>query len=74
VDRIECELLEMFANPEVRKRYYAIVDIADIEENEFNLNIPRYVDTFGPEEEIQITAAIGEFEDALASEVNVTQS
>ena len=28
--------------------------IADLEENEFNLNIPRYVDTFEEEEEIDI--------------------
>lgn len=28
----------------------------EIKENEFNLNIPRYVDTFEPEEEIDIVA------------------
>lgn len=28
----------------------------ELEENEFNLNIPRYVDTFEPEEEIDIAA------------------
>ena len=28
VDRVEAELLEMFANPELRKRYFAIVDLA----------------------------------------------
>ena len=49
---VETELLRMFADPELRKRYFAIVDMDDIEENEFNLNIPRYVDTFEPEEQI----------------------
>jgi type I restriction enzyme M protein len=56
VDRVEAELLEMFANVELRKRYHAIVDVAEIEENEFNLNIPRYVDTFEPEEEIDFSS------------------
>jgi type I restriction enzyme M protein len=29
---------------------------AEIQENEYNLNIPRYVDTFEPEEEIDVAA------------------
>jgi type I restriction enzyme M protein len=35
---------------------------AEIEENEFNLNIPRYVDTFEPEPEIDIAATQKEIE------------
>jgi type I restriction enzyme M protein len=58
VDRVEAELLEMFANPDQRKRYHAIVDLAEIEENEFSLNIPRYVETFEPEQEISISDAL----------------
>jgi type I restriction enzyme M protein len=57
LDRVEAELLEMFADPELRKRYFAIVDMAEIEENEFNLNIPRYVETFEPEEAIKLEEA-----------------
>ena len=38
---VETELLQMFADPELRKRYFAIADMEDIEENEFNLKIPR---------------------------------
>ena len=68
VDRVEVELLKMFADPELRKRYFSIVDLAEIEENEFNLNIPRYVDTFEPEEEIEITEAASLLRDALAAE------
>lgn len=36
---------------------------AEIEENEFNLNIPRYVDTFEEEEEIDIRAVQKEIDD-----------
>ena len=57
----------MFADPELRKRYFAIVDMEELEENEFNLNIPRYVDTFEPEEKIDLQEAIEDFETANES-------
>ena len=57
VDAVEVELLAMFADPEQRKRYFAIVDMEEIAENDFNLNIPRYVDTFEPDEEINLAEA-----------------
>lgn len=68
---VETELLQMFADPELRKRYFAIVDIDDIEENEFNLNIPRYVDTFEPEEQIDLKTAIKDFQKAISEENKV---
>ena len=64
VDRVEAELLEMFANREPYKRCYTIVDLAEIEENEFNVNIPRYVDASEPEEEIRLADAAGELKAA----------
>ena len=71
---VETELLQMFANPELRKRYFAIVDMDDIEENEFNLNIPRYVDTFEPEEQIDLQEAIRDFQKAIQTESETMQS
>ena len=71
---VETELLQMFANPELRKRYFAIVDMDDIEENEFNLNIPRYVDTFEPEEQIDLQEAICDFQKAMQTESETMQS
>ena len=71
---VEMELLQMFADPELRKRYFAIVDMDDIEENEFNLNIPRYVDTFEPEEQIDLQEAIRDFQNAMQTESNAMQS
>jgi type I restriction enzyme M protein len=73
VDRVEAELLEMFANPELRKRYHAIVDLAEIEENEFNLNIPRYVDTFPPEQRIEVADALRELREAQSAELAADQ-
>lgn len=71
---VEAELLQMFADPELRKRYFAIVDMDDIEENEFNLNIPRYVDTFEPEEQIDLQEAIRDFQKAMQKESETMQS
>ena len=61
----------MFADPEQRKRYFAIVDMEELAENEFNLNIPRYVDTFEPEEEIDLREAIEDFKKFLNSEIEI---
>ena len=71
IDQVETELLNMYVDPDLRKRYFAIVDIEELEENEFNLNIPRYVDTYEPEEEIDLNEAVKEFEIALKSESEV---
>ena len=64
IESVKNELLAMFADPELRKRYFSIVDMDELEENEYNLNIPRYVDTFEPEEEIDLQEALLEFEKA----------
>ena len=65
IEDVEKELMEVLNNSELSKRYYSVVDMEEIEENEFNLNIPRYVDTFEPEEEIDLSIAIKEFHQAL---------
>ncbi len=69
VDSVETELLEMLANPDLRKRYFAIADITDIEENEFSLNMPRYVDTLDPEVEVDLVNAAGQLQEAWDEEV-----
>lgn len=43
-------------------KYAHVADVAEIKENDFNLNIPRYVDTFEEEEEINIDAVQREIE------------
>jgi type I restriction enzyme M protein len=63
----------MFANPELRKRYHAIVDLAEIEESDCSLHVPRYVDTFEPEEEIPLNHAKAVFADATRTEQQLTE-
>lgn len=74
IDDVEVELLNMFDDPELRKCYFSVVDMAELEENEFNLNIPRYVDTFEPEEEIDLKQAIEEFSSAINTEALLEDS
>ncbi len=74
VDDVADELLAMFVDPEQRKRYFAIVEREELEENEFNLNIPRYVDTFEPEEEIDLKEAIDAFSMATQFEEKQDQA
>ena len=74
IDDVEQELIAMLQDPEMRKRYFAIADMEELEENEFNLNIPRYVDTFEPEEEIDLKQAITEFKATLGKETALDKS
>lgn len=52
------DLLRILDDPEESRRYFAIVDKGEIAENEFNLNLPRYVDTFEPENVVTLDVAI----------------
>ncbi len=45
------------------EKYTYVAEFAEIKENDFNLNIPRYVDTFEEEEEIDIDAVQKEIDD-----------
>jgi type I restriction enzyme M protein len=39
-------------------RFCRVVDLAEIEENDFNLNISRYIDTLEPEQPIDVQAEL----------------
>ena len=60
------DLTRIFASEDEARRYFAVVDRAKIEENEFNLNLPRYVDTFEPEKVLPLAEASAQL--AVASE------
>lgn len=50
------KIVSTFHQRTVIEKYSHNATFAEIEENDFNLNIPRYVDTFEPEEEIDMAA------------------
>lgn len=62
----EANLEKIVATYKARKdaeKYAHVATIEEIRENDYNLNIPRYVDTFEEEEEIDIDAVQAEIEE-----------
>ena len=49
-----------------------LAEFEDIEKNDFNLNIPRYVDNFEQEEEIDLNALLNDMKQT-EEEINRTQ-
>ncbi len=61
----EAQLEKIVRTVEARKavdKYAHLASFKEIKENDFNLNIPRYVDTFEPEPEIDVAATEREIE------------
>ena len=50
------KIVNTFRKKKTIEKYSYLAPYAEIEKNEFNLNIPRYVDTFEEEEDIDIPA------------------
>jgi type I restriction enzyme M protein len=64
------ELRALYADPDELLKHARVVGLDEIKENEFNLNIPRYVDTFVPEPRVDVKdalVALQEAEDAAAT-------
>ena len=64
------KIVRAYQKREKIDKYAYPADIAEIEENDFNLNVPRYVDTFEEEEKIDIDAVqeeIDQLEEDLAA-------
>lgn len=58
------ELGAMYGDPVELGKHARVVEFAEIQENEFNLYISRYVDTFEPEEPIDVNEALHELDEA----------
>lgn len=50
------KIMETYTARAEEEKYAHVADLKKIKENDFNLNIPRYVDTFEEKEEIDIDA------------------
>lgn len=51
------DLQRICTDEEEARRYFTVVERIEIEENEFNLNLPRYIDTFEPEQVFPLSVA-----------------
>lgn len=52
------KIIETYQKREDVEKYAHVADMAEIKENDFNLNIPRYVDTFEEEEPVDAEALL----------------
>lgn len=58
------DLQRICSDPAEVRRYFTLVERPELEANEFNLNLPRYVDTFAPEEIVSVRSAMRDLQDA----------
>ncbi len=59
-------IIDTYRSRETVDKYAYLATLEEIQENDYNLNIPRYVDTFEEEEEIDLMAVRGEREQLKA--------
>ncbi|MFB0965886.1 MAG: N-6 DNA methylase, partial [Cloacibacterium sp.] len=52
------KIVETYRNRTVIEKYSHLATLQEVADNDYNLNIPRYVDTFEAEEEIDIQAVM----------------
>ena len=60
------KIVDTFRERKVIEKYSYRATLAEVAENDYNLNIPRYVDTFEEEEEIDIQAVMAEIKELEA--------
>lgn len=54
------KIVGMYQTRQVEEKYSYLAPLSEIKENDYNLNIPRYVDTFEEEEPIDLNAVVQE--------------
>lgn len=64
VEQVGTELGALYGDADELLKHARAVGIDEVEENEFNLNIPRYVDTFEPEPRVEVKDALKAMRDA----------
>lgn len=73
VDQVGSELGALYGDPDEFLKHARVVGLDEIAENEFNLNIPRYVDTFEPEPRVAVREALKALQQA-ENEVAIAES
>lgn len=54
------KIIETYEQRKTEDKYSYVAPLSEIAENDYNLNIPRYVDTFEEEEEIDLDAVVAD--------------
>lgn len=61
------ELIGLYSDSTELLKHARVVELDEIEENEFNLNVPRYVDTFQPEPRLEVRGALRQLANAQSA-------
>ena len=67
------KIVDTYKSRKSEDKYSHLASLAEIKENDYNLNIPRYVDTFEEEEPIDLNTVSQNLQ-ALESEIRLTDS
>jgi type I restriction enzyme M protein len=67
------KIIDTYTNREAIEKYSYLASMAEIKENDYNLNIPRYVDTFEEEEPVDLAAVSSQLQ-ALEAEMTTTDA
>ena len=65
------KIIDTYRNRTEIEKYSHLATLEEIKENDYNLNIPRYVDTFEEEEEIDIKAVMAEIKELEAKRADL---
>lgn len=65
------KIIETYQQRKSEDKYSHVATLDEIAENDYNLNIPRYVDTFEPEPEIDLAAVTAEIKQLDASTADI---
>lgn len=68
------KIVETYKKREDVEKYSHVASFEEIKENEFNLNIPRYVDTFEEEEPVDMTAVGASIKDIRKEKAELENS
>ena len=67
------KIIDTYTNREAIEKYSHLASIAEIKENDYNLNIPRYVDIFDEEEPVDLAAVSSQLQ-ALEADITTTDA
>jgi type I restriction enzyme M protein len=66
-------IINTYRNRETKDKYSYVASLAEVKENDYNLNIPRYVDTFEEEEAVNLLSISKELK-ALDTNISKTDA
>ena len=67
------KIVETYRDRKEIEKYSHLATLQEVAENDYNLNIPRYVDTFEEEEPIDIKAVMAEIKELEAKRAELDQ-